>query len=202
MHRLIISFYDNFGAAHAAVKELVDKGFRQNATSLIAHQSVCERIWSGERAKSWFFSSQPATVQLRGIGPVMVSGFFASDLCLSGAETSSLVGVLQKHMIPQVDAHAYTEGVRRKGILVAVRAESATSNKALFILDRYCPVDIQALEERWRKAGWTHFDDTAQPVARQGVNWPNCITSFPGDELTDDGVLINWPRNIVGKSKN
>jgi hypothetical protein len=202
MNRLIISFYDNFGAAHEAVKELVDKGFRQNSISLIAQKEVCERIWSGDRSKSWFFLSQPCTIHLPGIGPVLVSGFFASDPNFHETGPKSLVRVLERHLIPEADAHAYTEGVRRKGILVVVRAERATSNKALFILDRYCPVDMLYLMEQWRRAGWTHFDDTARPLPNHGLNWPACITSMAGDALFDDGVLNNWPQNIVGQPNN
>ena len=200
MNRLIISFYDNFGAAHGAVEELVDKGFRQNAISLIVHKAVHDRIWEGDRAKSWFSISQPCTIQHPAIGPVLVSGFFAGDFHPGETGQNSLVRVLEKHLVPRVDAHAYTEGVRRKGTLVIVKAESTNSNKALFILDRYRPVDIQCLEEQWRKTGWTHFDDTARPLMNNGLNWPNCITSFPADELLDDGVLKNWPQNIVRRS--
>lgn len=200
MHRLIIAFYDNFGAAHEAAKELIAKGFHQNTISVIVHQSVCDRIWSGDRSHSWFFLSQPSTVQIPAIGPVMVSGFFASDLNGEDSAKKSLVRALRAHLVPEPEANAYTEGVRRKGILVVVKAESATSCKALSILDRYCPVDMQYLTEQWRSAGWTHFDDTARPLANKRLNWPNCITSMPGDELLADGVPLNWPRSIVGRS--
>jgi len=202
MHRLIIAFYDNFGSAHEAAKELIEKGFHQNSISVIVHQSVCERIWSGDRSKSWFFLSQPSAIQLPAVGPVLVSGFVASDPNLfDETGKKSLFRVLLKNLVPEPEAHAYTEGVRRRGILVVVRAESTTSSKALFILDRYCPVDIQQLAEQWREAGWTHFDDTARPLINQGLNWPNCITFMPGDGLLNDGVLTDWPRSIVGHSR-
>ncbi len=80
-----------------------------------------------------------------------------------------------------------------------VDAERTNSNKALKILERYCPVDFQALEDQWREMGWTGFDDTAGPIQRDGMNWPNCITSLPGDGLLFDGVLKNWPQNIAGR---
>lgn len=199
MPRLILSFYDNFGAANDAVKELMDKGFCQDAISLIVHQSVCDRIWAGDRENSWFFSSQPEMFQLPAIGPVLVSGFLASDLRMVENERASLVLALEKSLIPEPDANAYTEGVRRKGILVLVRADRTNSSKALFILDRYCPVDMECLEDQWRKMGWTGFNDTVRPLSNGGLNWPNCITSLPGDALLDDGVLNNWPQNIAGK---
>lgn len=197
MRRLIISLYDNFGAAHEAVKQLVDRGFHHDSISLIAHQAVCERIWSGDRSKSWFFLSQPCTTRLPAIGAVLVSGFLANDPNLDETGPKSLVRALERQLVPKAEAHVFAEGVRRRGILVIVRAERATSNKALFILDQYCPVDTQNLAEQWRRTGWTGFDDTARPLLNHGVNWPGCITSFPGDEMLDDGILNNWPQNIA-----
>jgi len=197
MSRLIISFYDNFSSAYEAIKELVDKGFCQNSISLVAHQAAYERSWNTDRSKPWTFLNQPVTIHLPGIGFVLVSGSFASELRLIEAGPNPLVRVLECNMVPEADAHAYTEGVRRRGILVIVRAERATSSRALFILEKYCPVDILDLAAQWRRAGWTRFDDTARPLTSSGLNWPSCITSLPGDGLLDDGVLNNWPQNIV-----
>ncbi len=199
MTRLIVSFYDNFEAANQAVAELIDKGFCHDEISLIALQVACKRTWGIELSKPRFYSSQSSEIKLPGIGRVLVSGFLVSDIVFMEPRPRSLVCVLESRMIPGIDAQVYSEGVRRGGILVLVNAERTNSNKALTILDRYCPVDIQALEDQWREIGWTGFDDTARPIQRDGMNWPNCITSLPGDGLLFDGVLKNWPQNIAGR---
>ncbi len=202
MSRLIISFYDTFRAANNAIKELIEKGFCDESISLVALRAVCERTWDFDRANSWFFRCQPSSMQLAGIGPVLVSGFLATDLHMAEVGKKSLARALEKRLVPEVDASAYSEGVRRKGILVLVKAERTNSSRALSVLDKHCPVDMQDLENQWRKAGWTGFDDTARPLQSNGINWPSCITSLPGDELLVDGVQKNWPQSIVGRRED
>ncbi len=199
MSRLIIALYDRFNIAHQSVAALMEKGFCQDDISLVALQTACDSTWSIRSSKSRFYQSEPYAITLPGIGPVFVSGFLASDLCILETGHPSLVRVLEKRLIPKIDTQAYAEGVRRRGTLVLVRAERTNSNKALSILDHYCPVDMQALEDQWRQMGWTGFDDTARPVQNDPSSWPGCITSSPGDTLLFDGVLKNWPQTIVGR---
>ena len=201
MSRLIIALYESFNAAHEAVKELLDKGSRQDSVSLVVHQAVCGRILRDQRSQSWFFQSQPSKVQLLGIGPILISGFLASELdVFSRTQRNSLVRLLENQMVPEVDANAYTEGVRRMGVLVVIKAERTSSSKIFFALERHCPVDIQELVDMWHKAGWTSFDDTSRPLAGERFSWPASITNLPGDMLLFDGVLKNWPQSIMNPS--
>ncbi len=201
MSRLIISFYDDFAAAHAAVTELIAHKFGLSTISMIAHRATCERTWGVDRARSWFYQCPPQAMQLAGIGSVLVSGFLTGDLNVVEAKQGSLVRALQKRFIPETDAHLYSEGVRRRGILVLVSAERTNSSRALAVLDRYCPVDILELADQWRKMGWTRFDETANPIVDTSLNWPSSITSLPGDGLLYDGVMKNWPQSIVGEAE-
>ena len=202
MGRVIIAFYDNFDSACEVIKALIDKGIRDNSISLVAHESACERTWSSSRAKLPGFFKQPLSMNLSGIGPVLILGYLVKTFCSNGSTQKSLVNILEMDMIPKVDAHAYTEGVRRRGVLVLVKADAAGSIRALNILEQSCPVDIQDLSNYWRKNGWTHFDETAKPLANRCLNWPSCITGLPGDGLLDNENLANWPQNMVNQWSN
>src|SRR5512141_1136711 len=85
MGGVITAFYDNFDSACEAVQALVDQGFRPSSISMLAHEAAFERNFSGRRSKSLVLLSQSCTIQLPGIGPVLVSGYFTNNFCAEEA---------------------------------------------------------------------------------------------------------------------
>jgi hypothetical protein len=92
-----------------------------------------------------------------GLGPVVAAGWLASTLvgAGAGAVTGGLLGSLTDAGIDEDDAHTYAEAVNRGGTLVTVRANEATYDRVVSILDDDGTVDLDDRERSWRSEGWT-----------------------------------------------
>jgi uncharacterized protein (TIGR02271 family) len=92
-----------------------------------------------------------------GFGPVVAAGWLASTLlgAGAGAATGGMIGALTGAGIPEDDAHAYAEGIRRGGTLVTVRTEMRLVDKVVDILDDDGTVDMENRVKTWQKEGWT-----------------------------------------------
>ncbi|HEX2981458.1 MAG TPA: hypothetical protein VHO48_14420, partial [Anaerolineaceae bacterium] len=101
-----------------------------------------------------------------GIGPVIAAGPLAAALAglagagagaLAGGVTGGLIGALVESGVPEETAQYYSEGVRRGGTLLTVRADETMSGRAVNIMNRHNPVDINSRATQWRGQGWTGF---------------------------------------------
>lgn len=103
-----------------------------------------------------------------GLGPVVAAGWLASTAVGAlaggavGAATGGLVGALTHAGVPEEDANAYAEGVRRGGTLVTARVSDdlAPATRAILADDRRT-VDIRDRGAAYRQDGWTRFDESA-----------------------------------------
>jgi hypothetical protein len=107
-----------------------------------------------------------------GIGPVIAAGPLAAALtglagagvgAVAGGVTGGLLGALVDLGIPEESASYYAEGVRRGGTLLTVRVDDNQTDRAVDILNRHNPVDINQRVSQWRDTGWTAFDPNAAP---------------------------------------
>jgi hypothetical protein len=74
-----------------------------------------------------------------------------------------LLGALVDLGVPEAHAGTYAEGVRRGGTLVTVQADDVMADRAVEIMNRHNPVDINERATTWRDSGWTGYDETAGP---------------------------------------
>lgn len=104
-----------------------------------------------------------------GLGPVVAAGWLASTAtgaavgAVGGGAVGGLVGALTDAGVDEKDAHVYSEGVRRGGTLLTVRADEARAAEIERALDRFRPTDIGSRGQEYRNSGWTRFDDAAPP---------------------------------------
>jgi hypothetical protein len=105
-----------------------------------------------------------------GIGPVVAAGWLAATLtgaaagAVAGGAIGGLVGALTDAGVPEEEAHIYSEGVRRGGTLLVVRADEDLADDVEAALARYRPTDIRSRGEEYRRSGWTgRFDPNAPP---------------------------------------
>jgi hypothetical protein len=99
-----------------------------------------------------------------GLGPVVAAGWLASTLAglAAGAATGGLVGALVDAGLPENEAHAYAEGVRRGATMVSVRVDEAQAQRALDILDDEGTINMDQRTAQWRTEGWSgRFDPVA-----------------------------------------
>ena len=113
-----------------------------------------------------------------GIGPVVAAGTLATTLGTAaagagiGAATGGLVGGLIGAGVPEEDANVYSEGVRRGGSLLSVQVDDEPeATRAADIMSRHHVVDIDRRGAEYRQAGWSRFDEHAEPYALD-VNAP------------------------------
>ena len=118
-----------------------------------------------------------------GLGPIVAAGWLVAALTGAGAGAAAggLLGGLASAGLGQEEAASYSEGVRRGGHLVVVRADDARAMEAERILDRHGPVDMERRTAGWRDEGWTGASTSG-----------TAGTSVPG--LDDPTIGANDPR--------
>jgi hypothetical protein len=195
MTRNVVALYDNFEDANAAVRDLVDQGFRREEISFMAADqkggqrgavTVTDETARTPADKASTVRADDASgagigagigaavgglagvliglgaLVIPGIGPVIAAGPLATVLAGlagagAGAVAGGVLGALVDMGIPEETAGYYAEGVRRGGTLVSVRVEDQYTDKALDILNRHNPVDLNERSEQWRREGWTGY---------------------------------------------
>jgi hypothetical protein len=195
----VVALFDDYREAESAIRDLETAGVPSTDISLIANNSAnkygdypeygTDRT---ERADTTDTGAATGTgagigavlggaagllagigaLAIPGVGPVVAAGALAATLAGAGvgAVVGGLVGALVEAGIPREHADIYAEAVRRGGTLVTVRTDEVMRDRVSEILNRHSPVDIEERAESWRHAGWTGFDERAQPYT--GPTYP------------------------------
>jgi uncharacterized protein (TIGR02271 family) len=72
--------------------------------------------------------------------------------------SDDLIDDLEDAGVPRSDAHAYAEGVRRGGSLVAVECDDDEVDRVVGILDSEGVLDLDERQAAWRSEGWQGYD--------------------------------------------
>jgi uncharacterized protein (TIGR02271 family) len=83
--------------------------------------------------------------------------------------SGSLMDALENAGVPSSDAHAYAEGVRRGGSLVAVECDDDEVERVIDILDDDGVLDLDEQQTSWRSEGWQGHDTSASGGMTGGV---------------------------------
>ena len=91
-----------------------------------------------------------------GLGWLAGAGWLAGMLggAAVGGTIGGIVGVLTHIGIPEVDAGHYNEGIRRGGVLVAVRADESQSSHIASVLSSAGAINIDERVSQWRQDGY------------------------------------------------
>ncbi|HEY8571238.1 hypothetical protein [Phenylobacterium sp.] len=110
-----------------------------------------------------------------GLGPVVAAGWLASTLtgaavgAAAGGATGGLLGALKEAGHTDEEAHVYSEGVRRGGTLVSVKAEDHEASQIEQVLHGRNGIDAQVRGQAYRESGWSQFDANAQPYSTDEI---------------------------------
>ena len=85
------------------------------------------------------------------------------------ARPESRVRSLTRLDVPEDDAHLYAEGVRRGGTLLIGEVSDDNMERALAIIERSSPVDLDERGEHYRTAGWSRYDAGADYTVEQAA---------------------------------
>jgi uncharacterized protein (TIGR02271 family) len=61
---------------------------------------------------------------------------------------------LKELFMPDEDAHAYSEGIRRGGYLVCAQVDEDEADEACRVLEQSNSVDFDSRQDQWRSEGW------------------------------------------------
>jgi uncharacterized membrane protein len=162
--RTITRMYDNFDDARAVVADLEQAGIPHGDISLVANSDAHGR-YAGTSPETKTTSSAAGTgavagsvlgggagllagigaLAIPGVGPVVAAGWLIATLAGAGvgAASGGLVGSLTGAGVSRDEAHVYSEGVKRGGSLVTVRADESEAARVEAIFARHKTTDWQ-----------------------------------------------------------
>jgi uncharacterized membrane protein len=189
MAKTIVASYDSFDEAQRVARELLDEGFEASDLSVVA-SNVDGAFMIDERVKVTDASGTATGAMaggvlggaaglaaslmglaIPGLGPVIAAGPIAATLSVAGAGViaGGLIGSLTDLGVPQADAEAYAEAVRRGGAIVTVRAADEATAHVVEIMRAHGAIDIDRRTAAWRERGWSGFDAGAAALSREDV---------------------------------
>lgn len=148
MENTIVAVYDNYEDASKARQALLDAGIPGSGVQLSA-QSGSTTVDSSTTTSGAYEGSGVAD---SGSG---VGHFFRS---LFGMDDE------KEHR------DVYAESVRRGSTVLTVRADSEQqADRAIDIVNRFNPVDIDERSSYWRTQGWSGYDESAPMLSRDEI---------------------------------
>jgi len=110
-----------------------------------------------------------------GLGPVVAAGWLASTAvgalvgAAAGGATGGLLGALKEAGHSDEEANVYSEGVRRGGTLVSVKADEDRADEIERVLNGRRGVDASTRGQAYRESGWSRFDQDAEPYSAEQI---------------------------------
>lgn len=160
--RTVVGLFDTFDHAERAVRDLEASGFDRSDLSVVTHGDVVSKrrdegtatgagatIGAGLGLLAGLaIIAVPGIGVVAALGPIIAGG-------LMGAVAGGLVGSLIDAGVPAEHAEYYAEGVRRGGTLVSVAARDEDAPRAIEIITRNGPIDLNERVLQWRQSGWS-----------------------------------------------
>src|SRR4029078_3659005 len=110
-------------------------------------------------------------IAIPGVGPVVAAGWLVAALtgAAAGGATGGIIGALsQQAGISDEEDKVDAGGLRRGGALVSAKVDDADAARIQGIMDR-SSVRVADRAAAYRKSGWTTYDPSARPFARDEV---------------------------------
>jgi uncharacterized protein (TIGR02271 family) len=97
------------------------------------------------------------------------AGISRGDISFYSTPSDNLIDDLENDGLPRTDAHAYAEGVRRGGSLVAVECDDDEVDRVIDILDDDGILDLDEQQTSWRSEGWQGYDASTSSSTTGGL---------------------------------
>jgi hypothetical protein len=182
--KAVVALYDDIDAAQEAVRDLVHSGVRRDTISLVsgpaegseqAQSDASSGVTQGAGAGAALgglagLLAGLGVLAIPGVGPLIAAGPLATALAGAGvgAISGSLVGALHDAGIPEREAQAYADAIRRGGTLVTVRPGDDQAAAVGDILARHGAVDVNSRAAGRRDSDRSEYGQSgaAAPSAR------------------------------------
>jgi len=117
------------------------------------------------------------------------AGLSRGDISFYSTPSDNLIDDLENDGVPRSDAHAYAEGVRRGGSLVAVECDDDEVDRVIDILDDDGVLDLDEQQTSWRSEGWQGYDastsGTTGGLGAAAAGLAGSLTGASGRTRTD-----------------
>ena len=183
MTRSVTHLFDDYGQARTAVTALEQAGFTSSEVSVVSRYrddgtlaDEASNIGTGATLGALAgggtgLLAALGIIAIPGIGPLVAAGVLATTLAgaAGGGLLGGLLGALTNYGVDERDAHVYSEGVRRGGTLVTVRADDGRAAEAERILNAQRPVDISERRRFYTESGWSEYVPTAPGYTEEQI---------------------------------
>lgn len=189
--KTLTALFDNFEDAAEAVRALEHSGIASDEISVLANRTgdgfddvdddnAAEGAGAGAGIGALLGGAGGllaglGAIVIPGLGPVIAGGWLAATAigavtgAALGGAAGGIIGSLVEAGVPEGDAHAYAEGVRRGGTLVTLRTDDAHADRADEILRGFRPVDMIERRRAYVESGWQQFDSAGDPYSRDEI---------------------------------
>lgn len=157
------------GSSDGGSGPLGDRGHDNNADNDVADGAGKGAATGGLLGAGAGVLAGLGMLAIPGLGPVVAAGWLASTAvgaavgAAAGGATGGLLGALKDAGHTDDEANVYSEGVRRGGTLVSVKADDGEESRIEAILEGKGSYDATARGESYRQSGWSGFDTNAAP---------------------------------------
>jgi hypothetical protein len=189
--KTVVGLFERPQDAERAIDAMESAGFVQDEISALAQDRIIKEHFDGEQIKPVEVTTGLGAVggsaigglagllagvgviTVPGIGAVLAAGALASTLAgvVVGGSAGGLVGALIGLGLPEEDAEFYAEGVKRKGVLIAVQSEGGHASMAKNIMKQANAVNVETRRTDWLDQGWVGFDESSEPSADYPAVW-------------------------------
>lgn len=197
MVRTVVGMYDTIEDARETARELIDRGFRADRISILAHHvgaaraagaggSVDVSAPSGALRDMERLVGRMQSASITDIGDVMVMGPLGSRITGlgGGANLRTLTDALMEAGVSSEEAPLYAEGLRRGGTILAADVPDDKAYDAARIMDAHHPANIRVRAGHWRTEGWT----PGSTVSGAAMSGPAMGAAAMGGGVTDETV--------------
>ncbi len=190
--KTITGLYDSYDDARAAVKALEDAGLSSDDISIVYYKDGKEEFeGQGNNAAEGAgvgaglgavaggaggLLTGLGIMAIPGVGPVVAAGWLAATAAgavagaAAGGAAGGLIGAMVESGVSEEDAHVYAEGIRRGGAVVAAKVDNESVPVAESVLAGPRAVDLTARRRDYNTAGWSRFDETADPYTAEQID--------------------------------
>jgi hypothetical protein len=170
--KTVVGLFDDYAQAKNAAVDLERMGISSNDISVLANNETGNYVPNGTEHGMGHAVTRDAGVgaeiggvvgllaglslfTIPGLGFIAGAGWLAGMFTGAGigAVAGGLVGMLTHLGVPATDAAYYNEGIRRGGVLVAVRADDANATNVAQMLNRAGAVNIDERAATYRREG-------------------------------------------------
>ena len=177
MTKTVIGLYDDATAAYEKIDDLLRVGIRKDQLSLAVSDETAQKA------------------------PVPRAGTDLTGPLGAGHESQrTLVDDLTRIGVPQNEAEAYAEGVRRGGALLAIHADDQAADRATEIMQHPSVIDLEDRTARWQESGWAGYQPGAAPyTAEEAARERQTYATAPAARGTEEKIPVVEEDVHVGK---